>query len=70
MTEPLIDQSLNLVRAAVKKIGKKPLAARADVSDGILRNVDREDFSPTARTLRKLERVAVEVLAKTEGASV
>lgn len=60
----LVDKSINLVRAAAKAVGKKPLAARAGIPDGCLRRVNDPDFSPTARTLRKLERAAAEVLAE------
>lgn len=61
-----IDQSLDLVRRAAKRLGKKPLAARAGVSDASLRTVESPGFSPTARTLRKLETEAAR--AESEGA--
>lgn len=61
-----VDQSLDLIRAAVKRIGKKPLATRAGISDAILHSVDEGDFSPTARTLRKLENAAAEVMAEAD----
>jgi ribosome-binding protein aMBF1 (putative translation factor) len=57
-----VDQSLELVRRAVASVGKKPLAARVKLSDAVLRAVDESDFSPTARTLRKLESAARDVL--------
>lgn len=57
-----VDQSISLVRRAVGHIGKKPLAMRVKISDASLRRVDQADFSPTARTLRKLEAAARDVL--------
>lgn len=57
-----VDQSLALVRRAVAAIGKKPLAGRVNLSDAILRGVADADFSPTARSLRKLENAARDVL--------
>lgn len=62
--DTLIDQSIARIREAVRLIGKKPLADRAGVSDAILHNLADADYSPTARTLRKLERAAGDVLAK------
>lgn len=64
MSEPLVDQSLNLIRSAARIVGKKPLATRAGISDAILRFVYEQDYSPTARTLRKLELAAMQVLAE------
>lgn len=58
----MIDHSLDMVRRAAALIGKKPLAARAEVSDALLRDVGEPDFSPNARTLRKLEAAARAVL--------
>lgn len=64
MSTSHVDKSLELVRSAVSVIGKKPLACRAGIPDGCLRRVGDPDFSPTARTLRKLEDAAVKVLAE------
>lgn len=58
----LVDQSIALVRRAVAAIGKKPLASRVELSDELLRNVDDPDYSPTVRSLRKLETAARAVL--------
>jgi ribosome-binding protein aMBF1 (putative translation factor) len=57
-----VDQSISLIRQAVGHVGKKPLARRVRVSDASLRRLDHSDFSPTARTLRKLESAARDVL--------
>jgi predicted transcriptional regulator len=54
----MIDQSLEIVRAAVRRFKKKPLADRASVSDAILRNVHDHDWDPRSTTLRKLEDAA------------
>lgn len=62
--DTFVDKSLIVVRKAVTAIGKRPLAALAGVPDGCLRHVDRPEYSPTARTLRKLERAAAKVLAE------
>lgn len=64
MDNTLTDQSLALIRNAVRLAGKKPLADRAGVSDALLRHCNDPDFSPTARTMRKLECAAVAVLAE------
>lgn len=53
-----IDKSIDLVRGAVKRIGKKPLADKADRPDGVLRNVEHDDWNPTASVLRDLEKAA------------
>ncbi len=50
-----IDQSIALVRRAARAVGKKPLADRIGKSDAILRNVENQDWNPTASTLRQLE---------------
>lgn len=57
-----VDRSLEFVRRAVQLVGKKPLAARAEVTDSLLRNVGHADYAPTARTLRKLEKASRDVL--------
>lgn len=62
--ETLVDQSIRVIRNVAQIIGKKPLADRAGLSDALLRQVNSPDYSPTARTLRKLELAAKEVLAE------
>jgi hypothetical protein len=57
-----VDRSVELVRRAVALIGKKPLARRAEVAHGVLRNLDAADFSPHARKLRALERASRQTL--------
>mgnify|MGYP001545168099 CR=1 FL=1 len=64
----LIDQSIGTVRNAVSRFKKKPLAARAGVSDAILRNVHDADWNPCAATLRTLEGAAAS-LEKENGPS-
>ena len=62
--DTLTDRSLTLIRNAVRLVGKKPLASKAGVSDALLRHCESPDFSPTARTMRKLELASISVLAE------
>jgi transcriptional regulator with XRE-family HTH domain len=58
-----IDRSVSLVRQAVLAIGKKPLAKRAGVAHGVLRQVESDArFSPHTRKLRALETASRAVL--------
>lgn len=57
----LVDQSIATVRNAVRRFKKKPLAAKAGVSDSLLRNVHDENWSPTAASLRSFETAAAEL---------
>lgn len=54
----LIDKSLMLVRAYLSSPGvtKLGFAAAAGLSDSMLRDAHSEEWNPTARTLRALER--------------
>lgn len=59
----LVDQSIESVRKAAKRFGKKPLAVRQGLSDAILRNVQDANWDPRSGTLRKLEIAAAELEA-------
>lgn len=57
----LVDQSIETVRAAVKRFGKKPLANKAGLTDSIVRNAHDQDWDPRSTTLRSLEVAAAEL---------
>jgi ribosome-binding protein aMBF1 (putative translation factor) len=54
----LVERAIKRVRKAVSLHGKKPLADLVEMDDTNLRGVDRDDWNPTAETLKKLERAA------------
>jgi cobalamin biosynthesis Mg chelatase CobN len=57
----LVDQSLTIVRAAVRRFKKLPLASAAGISDHVLRKVHEPDWDPRSTTLRRLEKAAAEL---------
>ena len=54
-------QAIDRVVSVLQHVKKAELARRADVPESTLRDLGRDDWTPTASTLHRLEQAALEI---------
>jgi ribosome-binding protein aMBF1 (putative translation factor) len=61
MEAPYVEQAVQRVIRAVGVVKKSELARRAGVPESTLRDLGKDDWTPNAATLQKLEEAAIEI---------
>jgi hypothetical protein len=61
---PLVTATLDFAVQAIARFGKSRIAAKADISESVIRLAGRDGWNPTTETLRKLEIAAAELEAE------